>query len=343
MESHRHMRRRTGVRSLAIALAVGAAAATASGCDPQAAEARTMRTACEGGDAAACNELGYRVRQGRHVLADWRSAAALFGRACEGGEGEGCVRLAELHVHPSAGSRGVVPDSGAAVDLFERGCDLGAPVGCTELASLILAAQPSDSSAAALADSALAWLAEAMGGALPDASDAAGLYERACDAGELVGCTRLGLLYGEGRGVEVDASRAAALHRRACDGDSPLGCAHLGRSYETGLGVAPDVARAATLYEDACEEEMTGCYRLAGLLETGAGVERDYDRAVELYVKACYGTMRRDEGSPPIPESCLRLGDMYTNGTGVDGNPFLASRYLRRACSLGIESACGRS
>ena len=313
----------TGPRTLLLAALAAAAASFA--CNPGAGEARELDAACAEGDAAACNQLGYRVRQGQYVLADWRRAADLFRQACDGGEPEGCVRLARMHVHRAAQRRGVALDSAVAETLFQQGCDGEALVGCTDLAGLYVGRTVADTT-----------------GATDLYGRAAGLYERACEGGEMTGCTRLGALYGEGRGVAGDPDRAADLHRRACDGGTQLGCAHLGQSYESGQGVERDAVRAAALYEQACETEMTGCFRLAGLYTRGVGVAQDYERAAELFDDACDGTMRRDVGSPPVAESCFRLADMIVNGT-VDRPLWRASRYFRSACSLGHDEACGRS
>lgn len=301
-----------------VAFAAILAGAASFGCSPGAGEARDLDASCQEGDAAACNELGYRVQQGQYVLADWRRASDLFTQACDEGEAEGCVRLARLHLHARAQSRGVSHDSMIAETLLEQGCDGGELSGCTDLAELYLEGRGSGD------------------------TGAAGLYLRACDGGEMLGCTRLGLLHEEGRGVESDPVRATDLHDRACNGGSPLGCTHLGQSYETGLGVDLDAPRAAGLYEGACEDEMLGCFRLAALYVDGNGVSQDPEQAIELFIKACYGTLRQDEGSPGIGESCFRAGDMIVNGV-VDRPLWRASGYFRSACSRGYEDACGRS
>lgn len=335
-------------RSIAFLCGAVMVAAASYGCNAGAAEARDLDAACAGGDAAACNELGVRFRDGRYVLADWRRASGLFREACEGAEGEGCVRLARLHVHPRAQGRGVANDSAAAAGLFERGCDAGAMTGCTDLGDLILAVDSAlavDSTA--VPDSAFAATLELAGASHAPGGDAqaraAGLYGRACEADEMPACTRLGVLYGEGRGVEPDPTRAAELHRRACDGGSQLGCTHLGLAYEAGEGIEPDPGRAASLYETACETEMVACHHLADLHTRGVGVEQDRERAVELFDDACYGVLRDDERLPPFAASCFRLGDMLANGIGVERDLYDAARYFRRACALGIDEACRRS
>jgi hypothetical protein len=106
-----------------------AATVLVSACNPGAREARELAASCSGGDAAACNELGQRVSQGQYVLRDWRRTAELFQDACDGGESEGCVRLARMHVHSEARSRGVALDSALAATLLLLGCDGGAMVG----------------------------------------------------------------------------------------------------------------------------------------------------------------------------------------------------------------------
>ena len=75
----------------------------------------------------------------------------------------------------------------------------------------------------------------------------------------------------------------------------------------------------------------------------GVGVTQDYDRAVELFEEACYGRRQREHGSRAFAESCVRVGDMFANGEGVERDLYRAARYFRRACALGYEEACRRS
>jgi len=307
-----------------------AAVVFVAACNPGAKEARDLDSSCTEGNAAACNELGHRTALGDHVLRDWRRASDLYQAACEAGEGEGCVRLARLHVNSQAAERGVAFDSAAAADLLLQGCDQGNVVGCTELGNMYVEK-----------DSVVPDVQPT--GVLQDFGRAATLYQRACDAGDLGGCARLGVLYQDGTGVEQDPIHGADLFERACAGASGLGCSHLGTAYTTGTGRERDPTRAVTLFEKACEAEMVGCFNLADMLVGGNGVDQNYDRAVELFQKACDGTVEGDEGSPPVAESCYRLGDLMATGTGVEHDVFRASRLFRRACRLGYQEACRRS
>ncbi len=53
---------------------------------------------------------------------------------------------------------------------------------------------------------------------------AAEVDRRACDRGEADGCTNLGVLYEDGKGVPQDQAQAAAYYRRGCEGGSTQGC-----------------------------------------------------------------------------------------------------------------------
>jgi TPR repeat protein len=81
-----------------------------------------------------------------------------------------------------------------------------------------------------------------------------------CTLGSSTGCTNLGFLYENGRGVKPDKLRAVALYQRGCDGTScqPAnlgGCVNVGRAYRDGIGVAKDEARAAEIFQEACDRK----------------------------------------------------------------------------------------
>ena len=58
------------------------AASALLACTP---EAKTLRLSCAEGNVADCNELGYRLAIGDHVLRDYAWAAELLLQACVGG------------------------------------------------------------------------------------------------------------------------------------------------------------------------------------------------------------------------------------------------------------------
>lgn len=78
-------------------------------------------------------------------------------------------------------------------------------------------------------------------------------YRRACDGGNMLACSNLGLMYANGRGVSPSDTRAVELYERACDGGEMGGCARLGAMYASGRGVPQSETRAAELYRRACD------------------------------------------------------------------------------------------
>ena len=60
--------------------------------------------------------------------------------------------------------------------------------------------------------------------------------KKACDGGNMLGCTNLGVMYTNGNGVEKDFSKAAQLFKKACDGGEVRGCTNLGVMYVNGNG-----------------------------------------------------------------------------------------------------------
>ncbi|HYW39651.1 MAG TPA: TIR domain-containing protein [Terriglobales bacterium] len=163
-------------------------------------------------------------------------------------------------------------------------------------------------------------------------SQAAELYQKACDGGERKGCHDLGLMYYKGEGVVKDLNRAARLFKRACDAGGSGGCQDLGLMYSRGEGVAKDLIRAADLYKRACDAGAApGCTDLGLMYNKGEGVAKDLNRAADLFKRACGAG-----GSG----GCLNLGSMYLRGQGVPKDLDRAADLFKKACDLGLDRGC---
>ena len=68
-------------------------------------------------------------------------------------------------------------------------------------------------------------------------TQAAKLYEQACNGGVAESCNNLGLLYKEGQGVKQNYAQAAKFYEKACNGGVAQGCYNLGNAYYTNKGV----------------------------------------------------------------------------------------------------------
>lgn len=122
---------------------------------------------------------------------------------------------------------------------------------------------------------------------------AAVYYTKACEAGVMAACSRLGTCYWTGGcGVVQDGHRGYELLVKACDGGDMPACGQLGVCYEFGgCGLSRNNERAVSLYQRACDGgEAAMCNNLGVCYHKGqCGLSADHTRAADLYRKACRG------------------------------------------------------
>ena len=106
-----------------------------------------------------------------------------------------------------------------------------------------------------------------------DSSDfprAANFFEKACEGGNAAGCSNLGFLYANGRGVRQSYAKAAKLYKKACEGGDAKSCYNLGISYANGQGVRQNYSIAKDLFGKACDMGFElGCKNYAILNKQG--------------------------------------------------------------------------
>ena len=103
-----------------------------------------------------------------------------------------------------------------------------------------------------------------------DYQKAAQLYQKACDSGYALGCSGIGALYAEGKGVRQDYQKAAHFYQKACDGGVAGGCGILGVFYEYSQGVRQNFPTAKEYYGKACDLGLqAGCDNYRKLNEKG--------------------------------------------------------------------------
>jgi TPR repeat protein len=260
---------------------------------------------CDGGNGAACAELGHLYDDGKSVPRDHARAVEQFQKACTAGDVSGCVERGIEHERVAG-----VGDLERAEALYRRACDDKNPRGCFRLGKM-----------------------HDLGkGIAKDQKRAVDLYRMACDGGDASGCGNLGLKYGAGEGVAKDEKRAAELFRKACDAGEAGGCNNLGVSYAFARGVPKDEKRAVELYSKACESGLAmACRSLGYKYDAGEGVVKDAARAGEFYRRGCDGA---------DPESCSNLGTHYASGKGAPLDNAKANELFRRACDAGFGRAC---
>ncbi len=294
--------------------------------------------ACDLGNGVGCNGLAIMYSNGWGVEKDLSRAAGLYKRACDSSHMQGCFNLAEMY----ESGTGVTKDLGRASGLYFQSCDGGIPTACEYLKRLNAQTKPKPTTSAASAGLTPAEF-RSKGMELYKSGNYAGalpLLMRACEGGDMAVCSKLGVMYSNGEGVEKDEAQAVNLFRKACDGGELEACDNLGHyfeEYEPGMDVAKDPVQAEGLYRKACDGgNVRGCFSLGMFyLSGGTGLAIDVPQAATALRMACDGGEMR---------ACNNLGLLYEHGTGipkgVPKDPEQARRLYMKACDEKVDEGC---
>ncbi len=189
---------------------------------------------------AGCLDLALMLQNGSGVAQDPAGAAALFDKACGGGDASACQLLGDARYAGLAGA----PDAKGAQSAFRRACVLELFSSCTKLADLMRLHQD-------------------------PAADA--LYRKACAKDETDACTVLALQkkcegrdaclpvsdlcsdYLAGYDVLAEPQLARAPCEQACAGGVGEACDSLADMYQEGYGAPRDPSQAAAFRKRACD------------------------------------------------------------------------------------------
>jgi len=91
---------------------------------------KTYKARCDEGKASGCTLLGLMYEKGRFgVTQDFAQAAALYRKACDGGDAVGCLGLSSHYL----GRNGGKYDEDQAIKLMEKACELNLAEACAGL------------------------------------------------------------------------------------------------------------------------------------------------------------------------------------------------------------------
>ncbi len=142
---------------------------------------------------------------------------------------------------------------------------------------------------------------------------------------------RLGVMYGNGTGVDKDYEQAIKWFRRAAEQGHDRAQCNLGITYKRGMGVDKDDSEAVKWFRKAAEQGLDRAqYRLGVMYSTGEGVDKDDSEAVKWFHKAAEQGLDRAQ---------YRLGVMYSTGEGVDKDDSEAVKWFRKAAQQGYDGA----
>jgi TPR repeat protein len=256
--------------------------------DPKQAAAQ-YDSACIGGDAEACRNLGVLYNEGIGVTADPKRATALFAQACNSGNLAGCNHTALA----LAEGIGVTQDIGKATELFTKACDGGYGLACRNLglmwrdgrgvdkdmakAEALLekackAKAPFACTNAGDVHKALALLGNVKDAAVRDArwKKMIDLYKQGCEDGDPTACRSIGIAYLEGTGLPKTPNAASVWLTRACDKDDAIACRVLGAMVFDGVGVKQDPIKGRELMKRACDRKDTDACALITKMGSGS-------------------------------------------------------------------------
>ena len=142
---------------------------------------------------------------------------------------------------------------------------------------------------------------------------------------------RLGVMYGNGEGVDKDYEQAIKWFRKAAEQGYDRAQRNLGIIYKRGMGVDKDDAEAVKWFRKAAEQEHDGSQHNLGVMyREGKGVDKDDVEAVKWFRKAAEQGYDRAQ---------FLLGVTYRNGEGVNPDDVEAAKWFRKAAEQGHDRA----
>ncbi|MDE4175212.1 tetratricopeptide repeat protein [Phaeobacter sp. PT47_59] len=175
------------------------------------------------------------------------------------------------------------------------------------------------------------YLSAMPGGPARDPVRAAALFKSAAARGNAEAQYYLGLLYGNGTGVEADPTEAFTWLLAAAENAHVDAAFELSRAYSRGAGTAENTAEALRWLQTAAEAgHAEAQFYLAYALDSGQGAVRNRPAALNWL-------MRSAEAG--FLQARIALGKKYLTGDGVQANPAEAVRWLSDVVEAGDPGA----
>jgi TPR repeat protein len=316
---------------------------------------RALESRCQGGDWAACGELGRLLVSAERTDREQERGLVLLEAACGQEDVPACTSLGIAYGTRSrvgtAGARarsllawacdresaaactGLGHISGAGgLRRLQRGCELGDGEGCERLAEAIVADSPEERGRV---DALLAracrlgrldscrWLARLRLGRGDSRADGQALLLATCRRGHAPSCFSAAILFAPLLSEHADCARAQPLAAAACQGGEQEACA---------------IADACLPPATAQKNHRTGCDRLLGLacLYWAEGQSETSERRLSAYRTACEG----DAGHETTRIACGRLGALELAHAGNQAEAREALQQLETACRQSSGQAC---
>ncbi len=300
-----------------------------------------LRSAAEGGDPRAQNDLGERYEYGRGVNRDVAEAFKWYRESATQGFASGQNNLGRMY---SVG-RGVAKDVTEAASWLRKSAEQNyAPAQsnygyaladgrgvAVDLPGSVQWFQKSAAQGYAAGQNSLG-VAYANGlGVDQDLAKAVGLYEQAANKNDPSAQLNLARAYALGRGTPQNIKLYAAWIRRSAESGNPDGQYGLGIAHTFGLGVPLDASEASKWFRKSADRgNRFGQNALADAYKKGQGVPQDDAEALKWY---------RLAAKQNSPSAMYNLYKMYADGRGVAMDLAMATDWLHQAAKNGDEDA----
>lgn len=167
-------------------------------------------------------------------------------------------------------------------------------------------------------------------GVQQDYDEAVYWYRKAADQGYAPAQNNLGIMYGDGKGVQQNYTQKIYWLRKAAEQGLVTAQFLLGGAYEVDESIR-DYTKSVYWYQKAAEQGDADAQLLLGIMyENGKGTQQDDKQAVHWYLRAA------DQGHAYAQ---FNLGIMYFFGSGVQQDSYLAAYWLQKSADKGHKNA----
>lgn len=182
-----------------------------------------------------------------------------------------------------------------------------------------------------------------QGGAKKDEAMGVIWYRKSAENGDWASQYALGLIYGNGQGVEQDFEESVKWFRKAAEQNCYFSAHALGSAYAKGEGVAQNDSLAIMWYEKAAQQGYVKSAAALGMAYYSGrlGVRQNFPKAAEWLHVVVEKKGSEDLSAEQIAFFQYRLGRMYFDGKGVPQNYTEAIKWLYKSSEGGEKGAMG--
>ncbi|WP_455036801.1 tetratricopeptide repeat protein [Leptotrichia massiliensis] len=163
--------------------------------------------------------------------------------------------------------------------------------------------------------------------------EAFNLYKKLANKGNSIAQNSLGMMYGQGKGIEKNESKAFEWHLKSAEQGLPTAQNNVGYCYENGFGTYEDKYEAFEWYLKSAKQGYAVAQNRIGICyQDGIGTEEDEYEAFEWYLKSA------KQGYAAAQNN---VGYCYENGFGTEKSESKAFEWYLKSAEQGYTTGQG--